>query len=197
MNNQLFYREQLQAAIEVLEIGKNDLAAIAIHLVLFEDIKNNCVPFDDGDEIPADMSLMEGSDIESVMLIKEVILKLQEIHSYMLNINNLPPTEKSVQELSPEEMDNYEPLYPVGTRNTPEDLNREAGDFISHIMSSVLHICYSLVYGHVPPENFPHDFYFPESDTYTLLEGEDINANTLLTLAKFLEEKRGEAWELC
>jgi len=197
MKDQHFYREQLLAAIEVIETGKDDLAAIALHLVLFEDMKNDCVPFEDGDEIPVDMALIDNSDIPSVKLIRDVILKLQEIHSYLLNINSFPQTDDSAyEELSPEELDSFEPLYPVGNRDTLDDLKRETGDFISHIMSSVLHICYCLIYGHEPPEKFPHYFYFPEEETYSLLESDDINTNTLIILARFLQEKREEAWDL-
>lgn len=162
MNDQHLYREQLLAAIEVIEIGK--------------DMKNDCVPFEDGDEIPVDMALIENSDIPSIKLIKDVILKLQEIHSYILNINNFPQTDDSVyDELSPDELDSFEPLYPVGTRNTLDDLKRETGDFISHIMNSVLHICYCLIYGNEPPEKFPHDFYFPEEESNLLSNAVNIH----------------------
>lgn len=195
MNEQLTYRDELIATLSGLENTLSILGGLGLSVVFFEDRQDKCFPFEDGDDIPFSLDLLIASEIPSARILGEVMMELEKVHAYLYNINNLSPDDFTYTKLSEEEMLSYDGGFPVGSRDTLDDLKNEAADYISHAMAFVMNDCYFMKYNCEVPSDFQDDFYFPEESTFDILTSADININKLVDLAKFLLSKRDEAWE--
>lgn len=195
MNEPITYRDDLIATLSGLENSLFILGGLGLSLIFFEDKKNKCFPFEDGDDIPFSIDLLNASEIPSARILGEVMTELEEVHTYLCNINNISPDNFTYVTLSEEEKLSYDGGFPIGARDTFDDLKNEVADYISHAMAFVMNDCYLLKYNVPAPENVAFDFYFPEENTFDMLICADINVNKLVELAKFLLMKRDEAWE--
>ncbi|MGV3705465.1 MAG: hypothetical protein ACO1NU_08815 [Arcticibacter sp.] len=193
MIEQMTYRQLLLDALATMESCWNNLGDVALCLIFFEDRQNGCFPFEEGDEIPLDMGLLEASDIPSVHVLEDTINELLDVHTYIYNVNNLSEDLPEDEERSGKDGNySYDP-FPMNPRKTMEDLRLEASDFISYALADVMHSAYHLLYNREIPDDFEHDFFFPSEGTYALLASDDANVKALLSLAKFLEQKRDDA----
>lgn len=188
------YNESLLCAVGELKTGCDELGGLALSLIFFEDTQNGSHPFVDGDEIPLDLALLKASDIPSVKIINEVFLEMDRVFASLCNINSISSEYFQQDELPYEELIKQDPPYPVGARDTFDDLKLETGNYISYVMLYILSNCYSMLNGAEPSDDILGNFYFPEDETYAMLASDDFNVNELLTLVKFLHEKREEAW---
>lgn len=194
MTNQRSYNESLLCAVGELKTGCDELGALALSLIFFEDTQNGCHPFVEGDEIPLDLALLDASEIPSVKIIREVFMKMDKVFASLCNINHISSEFFQDEELSYEELIKQDPPYPIGPRDTFEDLKLETGNYISYVMLYTLSNCYSMLNGAEPSDDILGIFTFPEDKTYAMLVSDDSNVNTLVELVKFLHEKRDEAW---
>lgn len=195
MNSQRSYNESLLCAVGELKTGCDELGGLALSLIFFEDTQNGDHPFVDGDEIPLDLALLNTSEIPSVKIINEVFMEMDRAFHSLCNINCLSSEYFQQEEVPYEELINQDPPYPIGARDTFDDLKLETGNYISYVMLYILSNCYSMLNGAEPSDDILQTFFFPADETYALLASDDSNVNKLVELAKFLHEKRDEAWE--
>lgn len=183
MKSESGYRISLLNAAALLQITLEELFTLGYNLVLFEDLQNGNMNFDDGEEIPCDIALLEASDDVAVKALVSCIYKVDKALDSLKNINLISEEELEEYLYSEEEdpSDSPRPRYSYWLEKT--------ADFLDLQVFFLLKYCYCMAYD-VPevPDKIDPLITYPDENVLLMLKVGDHNVDLLSELSGFLSE---------
>ncbi len=189
------YREQVLNISCMLCTVYRGLFVYGLNAALYNELKDLRGIFEDGDEYPGDVALLEALDDENIKILLSAMYDIEECSESLMNLNNIQEGELN-EALEDGWGSEYVPEYrEVETADYYYWLNEVMG--YTHLsVFNLLMLCYTLSTGmNDIPEDHIDLLYFPTDEAFTVLDTEDQNVKLLTDLALKLSETANDLCE--
>ncbi|KAA8481926.1 hypothetical protein F1649_13510 [Arcticibacter tournemirensis] len=182
-DNKFNYKDQVLNIACMLSTVYRELFIYGLNAALHNELKDIKDIFEDGEEYPGDVALLEALDDENIKIILSAMYDIEEYGDSLLNINNISDKELN------EGLENglgseYAPDYGEAVENDYRFWLNEVMGYTHLSVFNLLTLCYSLSNGvNEVPEEHVSSLYFPTDESLALLDIGDQNVKLLTELA--------------
>lgn len=189
------YREHILLVSCMLCTVYRELFVYGLNMALCGELKDLKHIFEDGDEYPGDVALLEALEDENIKIILSGMYDIEEHGESVLNLNNISPGELN-EGIEKGIGCEYGPEYREAGKMDYHYWMNEVMGYTHLSVFNLLMLCYSLSHGakEVPDEH-EELLYFPTDESIAILDMEDENVKILVHLAFKLSDTANELCE--